>query len=399
GLLRASNGKFTAGARGRYRPEPLITVPVCEASRMNDSGDLAAWIELSLVSGLGGQRFRSLLSTFGLPTNILNATRSQLCRVVPEALAAGILERNSGSEVEKALEWAARPEHRVLTLADTEYPKQLLEIADPPALLYVAGNSKLLSFPALARVGSRNATPQGLKNAQSFARALSEAGLVIVSGLAIGLDSAAHSGGLEGRGSTIAVLGTGIDIVYPRRNEPLAEEILQRGALVSEFPLGTPPNAGNFPRRNRLISGLARGCLVVEATLDSGSLITARLAVEQGREVFAIPGSIHSPLSRGCHQLIREGAKLVEEAADVLTELRISLPKETLTAQRSLPLGDGELDKEYEMLLDALGFEPATIDVLVTRTRLGVESVASMLLILELKGRVGAPAGARYDRL
>src|SRR5438132_1049552 len=203
---------------------------------MNDSGDLAAWIELSLVSGLGGQRFRSLLSTFGLPTNILNATRSQLCRVVPEALAAGILERNSGSEVEKALEWAARPEHRVLTLADTEYPKQLLEIADPPALLYVAGNAKLLSFPALAVVGSRNATPQGLKNAQSFARALSEAGLVIVSGLAIGVDSAAHSGGLEGRGSSIAVLGTGIDIVYPLRNGPLPVGILFRVAHLTDFP-------------------------------------------------------------------------------------------------------------------------------------------------------------------
>src|SRR5712692_696153 len=335
---------------------------------MNDSGDLAAWIELSLVSGLGGQRFRSLLSTFGLPANVLKATRSQLCRVVPEALAAGILERNRDSEVEKALQWAAQPEHRVLTLADTEYPKQLLEIADPPALLYVSGNARLLSSPALAVVGSRNATPQGLKNAHSFARTFSEAGLVIVSGLAIGVDSAAHRGGLEGRGSTIAVLGTGIDIVYPRRNQPLAAEILLRGALLSEFPLGTPPNAGNFPRRNRLISGLARGCLVVEAALDSGSLITARLAAEQGREVLAIPGSIHSPLSRGCHQLIRDGAKLVEEAADVLAELRISVPKETLTGARSDLQKPPALDNEYEMLLDALGFEPATIDVLVART-------------------------------
>src|SRR6266436_4056456 len=192
---------------------------------MNDSGDLAAWIELSLVSGLGGQRFRSLLSTFGLPANILNATRSQLCRVVPEAIAAGILERNSGSEVEKALEWAARPEHRVLTLADTEYPRQLLEIADPPALLYVSGSAKLLSSPALAVVGSRNATPQGLKNAHAFARTLSDAGLAIVSGLALGVDGEAHRGGLAGRGSTLAVLGTGVDVTYPRRNAPLAAEI------------------------------------------------------------------------------------------------------------------------------------------------------------------------------
>lgn len=267
---------------------------------MSDAGELAAWIELSLVPGLGGQGFRSLLSAFGLPTQILSATRSQLSRVVPEATASRILERRSGPEIEAALEWAAQPAHAVLTLADAEYPKQLLEIADPPVLLYVAGDAKLLRSFALAVVGSRNATPQGLKNAQSFARAFSEAGFAIVSGLALGVDSAAHTGGLEGRGSTVAVLGTGIDIIYPRRNESLAREISLRGALVSEFALGTPPSPGNFPRRNRLISGLSRGCLVVEAALDSGSLITARLAAEQGREVFAIPGSIHSPLTKGC---------------------------------------------------------------------------------------------------
>jgi len=356
---------------------------------MNDSGDLAAWIELSLVPGLGGQRFRSLLSTFGLPTNVVNATRSQLCRVVPDALAAGILERSRGSEVEKALQWAAQPEHRVLTLADTEYPKQLLEIADPPALLYVAGNARLLSSPALAVVGSRNATPQGLKNAQSFARTFSEAGLVIVSGLAIGVDSAAHSGGLEGRGSTIAVLGTGIDIVYPRRNEPLAQEILLRGALVSEFPLGTPPNAGNFPRRNRLISGLARGCLVVEATLDSGSLITARLAAEQGREVLAIPGSIHSPLSRGCHSLIKQGAKLVETAQDVLEELGVAGVPET-----RLP----ELSASHD-LLDKMGFDPCDIDGLIARSGLTVEIVSAILLQLELEGKVAGLPGGLYQRV
>jgi DNA processing protein len=356
---------------------------------MNDSGDLAAWIELSLVSGLGGQRFRSLLSTFGLPTNVLNATRSQLCRVVPDALAAGILKRDSGSEVEKALQWAAQPEHKVLTLADTEYPKQLLEIADPPALLYVGGNAKLLSSRALAVVGSRNATPQGLKNAQSFARAFSEAGLVIVSGLAIGVDSAAHRGGLEGRGSTIAVLGTGIDIVYPRRNEPLAEEILSRGALVSEFPLGTPPSAGNFPRRNRLISGLSRGCLVVEAALDSGSLITARLAAEQGRDVFAIPGSIHSPLSRGCHALLKDGAKLVESAQDVLEELGVAVTPET----RSGEPGSGH------DLLDKMGFDPCDIDALIVRSGLTAEIVSAILLQLELEGKIAGLPGGLYQRV
>src|SRR2546422_970284 len=272
---------------------------------MNDSGDLAAWIELSLVSGLGGQRLRSLLSTFGLPTNILNATR------------------------------------------------------------------------------------QGLKNAQGFARAFSEAGLVIVSGLAIGVDSAAPSGGLEGRGSTIAVLGTGIDIVYPRRNEPLAEEILLRGALVSEFPLGTPPNAGNFPRRNRLISGLARGCLVVEATLDSGSLITARLAAEQGREVLAIPGSIHSPLSRGYHALIMQGAKLVESAQDVLEELGAAGAPETRSPE---PSGGHDL-------LDKMGFDPCDIDGLITRSGLTAEIVSAILLQLELEGKVAGLPGGLYQRV
>ena len=356
---------------------------------MKDSGDLAAWIELSLVPGLGGQRLRSLLSTFGLPGNVLNATRAQLSRVVPEALAAGILERNRGAEVEKALQWAAQPEHTVLTLADVEYPRQLLEIADPPALLYVAGSVKLLSSPALAVVGSRNATPQGLKNAQSFARAFSEAGLVIVSGLAIGVDSAAHSGGLEGRGSTIAVLGTGIDIVYPRRNESLAREISLRGALVSEFPLGTPPTAGNFPRRNRLISGLARGCLVVEATLDSGSLITARLAMEQGRDVLAIPGSIHSPLSRGCHSLIKQGAKLVESAQDVLEELGAAGVSET----RSLEPGGGH------DLLDKMGFDPCDIDGLIARSGLTAEIVSAILLQLELEGKVAGLPGGLYQRV
>ncbi len=356
---------------------------------MTDSGDLAAWIELSLVSGLGGQRFRSLLSTFGLPTNVLKATRSQLCRVVPEAIAAGILERNSASEVQKALQWAARPEHKVLTLADNEYPKQLLEIPDPPALLYVAGNAKVLSCPALAVVGSRNATPQGLNNAQSFARVFSQAGLVIVSGLAIGVDSAAHRGGLEGRGSTIAVLGTGVDIVYPRRNELLAQEILSRGALVSEFPLGTPPSAGNFPRRNRLISGLARGCLVVEAALDSGSLITARLAAEQGREVFAIPGSIHSPISRGCHALIKQGAKLVESAQDVLEELGMAAAPETRSAEPSAG----------HDLLDKMGFDPCDIDGLIARSGLTAEIVSAILLQLELEGNVASLPGGLYQRV
>ena len=356
---------------------------------MSDAGELAAWIELSLVPGLGGQGFRSLLSNFGLPTQILSATRSQLSRVVPEALASRILERCSSPEIEAALQWAARPGHAVLTLADIEYPKSLLEIADPPVLLYVAGNAKLLHSLALAVVGSRNATPQGLKNAQSFARAFSEAGFTIVSGLALGVDSAAHAGGLEGRGSTVAVLGTGIDIIYPRRNESLAQQISLRGALVSEFALGTPPTAGNFPRRNRLISGLARGCLVVEAALDSGSLITARLAAEQGREVFAIPGSIHSPLTKGCHALIKQGAKLVETAQDVLEELG---------SVGTLPSRSAEPGASRDFL-DKMGFDPCDIDSLIARTGLATEVISAMLLELELEGRIAGLPGGLYQRI
>ncbi|HUL94256.1 MAG TPA: DNA-processing protein DprA [Burkholderiales bacterium] len=356
---------------------------------MNDSGDLAAWIELSLVPGLGGGRFRSLLSAFGLPTRVLGATRSQLCRVVPEALAASILERGRDAEIEKAVRWAGQPGHAVLTLADAAYPRQLLETPDPPALLYVAGNAALLSSPALAVVGSRNATPQGLKNAYAFACALSNAGLTVVSGLAIGVDSDAHRGGLEGHGSTIAVLGTGVDVTYPRRNAPLAAEIASRGALVSEFPLGTEPHAGNFPRRNRLISGLARGCLVVEAAVDSGSLITARFAADQGREVFAIPGSIHSPLSKGCHALIKQGAKLVESAQDVLEELGISARH----AQNAPPAGEGH------DLLEKMGFDPCDIDELTLRSGLPAEAVSAALLELELDGKIAGLPGGLYQRI
>ena len=277
----------------------------------------------------------------------------------------------------------------MLTLADTAYPKQLLEIPDPPALLYVAGSPELLSIPSLAVVGSRNATPQGLRNAHAFARAFSDAGLAIVSGLAIGVDSDAHRGGLEGPGSTIAVLGTGIDVTYPRRNAALADEILSRGALVSEFPLGTEPHAGNFPRRNRLISGLAKGCLVIEAAVDSGSLITARFAVDQGREVFAIPGSIHSPLSKGCHALIKQGAKLVESAQDVLDELGISGRR---------PASAQEAGKGHD-LLEKMGFDPCDIDELTVRSGLSAEAVSATLLELELDGKIAGLPGGLYQRI
>jgi len=294
--------------------------------------------------------------------------------------------------VTRSLAWAAQPGHAVVTLADETYPRPLLEIADPPAVLYAHGRIELLARAALAIVGSRNATQQGEANAEALARALSEAGLTIVSGVALGIDAAAHRGGLAGAGSTIAVLGTGIDVAYPSRNATLAAEIAERGLLISEFPLGTAPAAQNFPRRNRLISGLARGCLVVEAALASGSLITARAAAEQGREVFAIPGSIHSPLSKGCHALIKSGAKLVESAEDVLAELSGFRPSGFASTRQSIPNADPGL-------LGHMGHDPVDVDSLCSRAGMSAEQVSSELLRLELDGRVAVLPGGLYQRL
>jgi len=296
------------------------------------------------------------------------------------------------------LAWLAQSGTAILLAPDADYPPLLRQSADAPAALYVQGRIDSLAARALAMVGSRSPTPAGRATAREFAAWFARAGLTVVSGLATGIDAASHEGALKGRGSTVAVFGTGLDRVYPPANRALAERVRAHGALVSEFPRGTPPLRENFPRRNRIIAGLALGTLVVEATRRSGSLITARCALEAGREVFAIPGSIHSPLSGGCHQLIKQGAKLVEEARDVTDELGFSLPKEELREAARPHSAARELDKEYEMLLDALGFEPATIDSLVARTELPGEAIASMLLILELEGRVAALPGGRYGR-
>ena len=292
-----------------------------------------------------------------------------------------------------------------LILCDSEhYPPLLGEIPTAPVALYLRGDVGVLLSAQLAVVGSRNPTASGRRTARDFALYLARAGLTITSGLAVGIDAAAHEGALAAPGRTIGVQGCGLDQIYPPEHGALAQGILaQGGALLSEFPPGTPPRRENFPRRNRLISGLSFGTLVVEAARQSGSLITAKLATAQGREVFAIPGSIHNPLSRGCHELIRQGAKLVESAADILSELKIPYAKQDLAdgasktpASVSRPLG---LDKDYEILLDALGFEPASIDQLVERTGLPSSNLASMLLILELEGRVGPHTGGRYLRL
>jgi DNA processing protein len=356
---------------------------------MSSDPHLAAWVRLSLVPGVGPRKFRELLSRFGLPERILEANSSQLSSVVPRDIADRIVAHAAEDEVSRALDWASQPGQAIITLADASYPSQLFEISDPPPVLYVRGKVELLSRRSLAVVGSRSATPQGKVNAEAFARALSDAGLTIVSGLALGIDSAAHRGALRERGSTIAVVGTGADSIYPAANRELGEAIAAQGALISEFPLGTEPLAGNFPRRNRLISGLSRGCLVVEAALASGSLITARLAAEAGREVFAIPGSIHSPVAKGCHALIKQGAKLAESAEDILEELRGQIAQAT-------PASPVEVE---HVLLQHMGFDACAIDTLTARTGLTVETVSAMLLQLELEGKVGCLPGGLYQRI
>jgi DNA processing protein len=356
---------------------------------MQHDAELAAWIKLSLVPGLGGQSLRRLLSTFGLPQQVLTAGRGALARIVSAEIAARILSDVDAPAIDAALEWAAADGHAVLTLADGDYPQPLLETPDPPALLYLRGRRELLAHPGLAVVGSRNATPQGMSNAEQFARTFSGAGLTIVSGLALGIDAAAHRGGLEETGSTIAVLGTGADILYPQRNRTLGERIAREGLIVSEFPLGTPPHGANFPRRNRVISGLARGCLVVEAALASGSLITARLAAEQGREVFAIPGSIHSPHAKGCHALIKQGAKLVESAQDLLQEL----------GMQGFAAPPAAADPVVTGLLAHLGYDLCDIDTLCARSGLSADVVSATLLQLELDGKVAGLAGGLYQRI
>jgi DNA processing protein len=354
---------------------------------------LASWLQLALTPGLGSATLRRLLGQYGLPQAVLSRTRRELSAFLSPELLSRLDGEQVAQAVAHAMAWSSEPGHHVVTLADELYPKPLLEIADPPPLLFASGRADLLQRSALAIVGSRNATAQGEANAEAFARALSETGLTIVSGLALGIDAAAHRGGLAAPGSTIAVLGTGIDVVYPQRNAPLAAQIAERGLLVSEFPLGTAPAAPNFPRRNRLISGLARGCLVVEAALASGSLITARAAADQGREVFAIPGSIHSPLAKGCHALIKSGAKLVESAEDVLAELGGFRPS-GYASTRQPPSASPDAG-----LLAHMGHDPVDVDALCSRAGMTAEQVSSELLRLELAGRVAALPGGLYQRL
>jgi DNA processing protein len=359
------------------------------------SDPLAPWLRLILTPGVGPGQQRQLLAAFGPPEGIYAAGHSAIAAVIGGPAARTLLDHDATPAVEVALEWLSQPGNRLLTLGDEAYPAALLEIPDPPVALYVKGDAALLSRPSLAVVGARNATPQGEANAESFSRALSEAGLCIVSGLALGIDAAAHRGGLAGPGSTVAVIGTGADRIYPARNAALARQIAEAGVIVSEFPLGIGPLAHNFPRRNRLIAGLAQGVLVVEAALKSGSLITARLATDCGREVFAIPGSIHSPVARGCHQLIRDGAKLVETAVDILDELRLA-PREAAPQLDLAPVDD---EGDEAQVIRAMGHDPVDMDALVQRTNLTAEALYAILLALELDGRVSRLPGGRLQRL
>ncbi|MCH8621382.1 DNA-processing protein DprA [Undibacterium sp. TS12] len=355
--------------------------------------DWVNWLRLEQTPGVGNETARKLLSVFGLPEQIFAASHSALAAVVPDRIARAILSTPAdfAEQVDKTGAWQAQPGNLILTLADATYPRLLLEIPDPPLMLYVKGRADLLDVPAVAVVGSRNATVQGIRNAEQFSEALSVAGLCISSGLAAGIDAAAHQGALRGSGSTVAVIGTGADIVYPARNRSLAHLIAEGGCIVSEYSLGTPALAPNFPRRNRIISGLAKGVLVVEAAAQSGSLITARMAAEQGREVFAIPGSIHSPLSKGCHQLIRQGAKLVESADHILEELQFSIASKTAMAATEDVI-------EHELLKE-IAYDPIHLDMLASRTGMDIAILTTELLGLELNGQLEALPGGYFRRL
>lgn len=357
--------------------------------------ELTSWLRLTLVPGVGGEARRALLKAFGPPQAIFDAGPRALAAVVDPEVAQRLLQHDCSAAVDAALAWAEQPGNRLVTLADAEYPQRLLDAGDPPVLLYLKGRPELLNRPMLAMVGSRNATAQGERDAEAFARALGEAGLGIVSGLALGIDAAAHRGALATPAGTVAVIGTGANRLYPARNQSLAHSIAEQGAVISEFPLGTPAVAHNFPRRNRIIAGLALGCLVVEAAPRSGSLITARLAADAGREVFAIPGSIHSPMSRGCHQLIRQGAKLVETAADILEELRWVAGTATVAPDDKNV--EAEADDETRVLT-CLGDAPCTLDTLSVRSGLTPGALLAILLPMELAGRVAQLPGGLYQK-
>jgi DNA processing protein len=367
---------------------------------VTDDGQLD-WLKLSLVPGLGPASTRLLIEHYGAPSAILAATPSELGAIgLKPAVIEGI-SRPDQQQLQLAIDWLGSSDAcHMLTMDNPEYPPLLKSIPDAPAVLFVHGNIETLSQSQLAIVGSRNPSAQGRENAYEFAAYLAKTGLTITSGLALGIDGASHQGALDAGKQTIAVTGNGLDRVYPAQHRELAHQITKHGALVSEFPPGTRPLPGNFPRRNRIISGLSLGTLVVEAAQKSGSLITAYKALEQSREVFAIPGSIHNPLARGCHQLIRQGAKLVETADDILEELG---PVARITELQASPVDEtpgaqADHDEVHRTILQAMGYDPVTIDLLAKRTGLDISDISSVLLILELEGKISSQPGGYYIR-
>jgi len=364
-----------------------------------DQDELAAWLRLLETPGVGRESARKLLAAFGSPQSVFSAPTGAQREVAGAGVASALasLPETLVELIEATTRWLQEgsepsPRH-VVPLGDPHYPAALLETADPPLLIYGQGDIGLLQAPSLAVVGSRNPTPQGTESARAFSSQLSHAGLTVVSGMAMGIDGAAHQGGLLGPGRTLAVVGTGLDRVYPRRHLELAHQIATQGLIVSEYSLGTPPLPQNFPQRNRVIAGLSKGTLVIEAALQSGSLITARLAVEAGRDVFAVPGSIHSPQSRGCHVLIKQGAKLVDSAQDILEELNLAHHGHPMTEPATAS------DESPDPLLDALGFGPVTLDALVARTGWPASELNARLLDLELTGQVARLPGQLFQRV
>lgn len=367
-----------------------------------DRESLCRYLALVQVKGLGTSRLARLFQHFNTLDALQAATAAKLESVLGRSwpgLHAAISGPPDECVIEQTLPWLEAQHHHLITWEDAAYPPLLREIPDPPVLLYVSGEPDYLCRPAIAIVGSRNPSPAGVEHAQRFGRALAESGFVIASGMALGVDAAAHRGALAVPAPTVAVVGTGLDQVYPASHRQLAGEIVAHGAMVSEFPLGTGPRPDHFPRRNRIISGLSMGVMVAEAAPQSGSLITARLALEQGREVFAIPGSIDSPQSKGCHMLLKSGAKLVETLADITEELGALSVFSAQTRSDESSHCETRAPASCEPLLAAMGYEPASVDTLIERTGLTADVISSMLLQMELQQMVSQCSGGRYMRL
>ncbi len=357
---------------------------------------LSAWLALNRAPYLGPISIQRLLEHYPSVLDIFEASNTELAACGLDKRQIESLSAPDWAGVETDLRWLEQDRARICVLSDEDYPSLLRQIPDPPPLLYLFGNPEVIGFQQIAMVGSRTPTPMGKETAHTFGAHLSALGLVVTSGLAHGIDAEAHRGAVSVGGMSIAVTGTGLDRVYPARHHDLAHEIAETGVLVSEFPLGSPPRPGNFPRRNRIISGLSRGVLVVEAALRSGSLITARLALEQGREVFAVPGSIHNSLAKGCNALIRQGAKLVETAQDILEEFPDFATDTVVESSEKSAVPAFELDEDYHKVLKNVGYEPTSVDKVVERSGLTVDAVCSMLLVLELQGYVATMSGGRY---